>query len=271
MTPIPSAPEILAGRQPTVISAHFDDGVLSCGALLAACADAGAEATVVTVFSGAPEAPLSDVARSFHRTCGLPDDDAMTARRQEDDSAMKAVGARPVRLGALDALYRKDSSGNHRYLRDEELSRARLDTETEVVNLVSRLLADEPAVRDAEILMAPLAIGNHIDHRITRAAVWALDRPADSVLWYEDVPYQLFPPELRQPIDESPAGAEVFDATEQQWKRKLQGIECYASQTPHLLGEVSAMLPQFLTMYGEGIGNGAPAERYWRSCSPTMP
>jgi len=256
--------EALAGRRPTVLSPHYDDGVLSCGAVLAACADVGAPGTVVTVFTGDPVPPLSEEARNFHRRCGLPDHDPVGRRTVEDDLAMKAVGATPVRLGVPDALYRKDADGNPRYPRDAEMSTATLQSEADLVAYVARLLADEPAVRDSELVLAPLAIGNHIDHRITRAAALLLNRDPDTILWYEDVPYVLYPPQLREPVDESHVDPRLCRLTPEQWQTKLQAIDCYASQRAILLGGDTTALPKYLTMYAEGLGGGAPAERYWR-------
>lgn len=256
--------DVLAGRRPTVLSPHYDDGVLSCGAALAAAADAGLPGTVVTVFTGGPEAPLSDEARNFHRRCGLGDEDAVLRRTEEDDRALAVLDAAPVRLGVPDALYRVDGAGEHRYPRDEDMSRAGLGSEAELIGQVAKLMAEEPAVRDAELILAPLAIGNHIDHRITRAAVRLLDRDPNTILWYEDVPYVLYPPELRQPIDESHVAPRPCRVTAQQWEAKLRGIACYASQVAILLGGDSAALPKYLTMYATGLGDGVPAERYWR-------
>ncbi|RSM35688.1 PIG-L family deacetylase [Amycolatopsis balhimycina DSM 5908] len=255
--------EALAGRTPTVLSAHYDDGVLSCGGLLAAGAEAGTPGTVVTVFSGAPEPPLSAEARKFHRACGLADADAIARREAEDDRAMDVVGATPVRLGVPDALYRKDAAGNPRYPRDTEISRAALESEAELIGELAAVMAAEPAVRDAELLLAPLAIGNHIDHRITRAAARLLDRDPDTVWWYEDAPYVIFPRALLEPFDESRTAPRIFRLTGGQWDRKLRGIGCYASQAPILLGG-NTELPKYLTMYAESLAGGEPAERYWK-------
>lgn len=258
--------DILSVRSLTVVSPHFDDGVLSCGAALAACAATGAEPTVLTVFSGQPEPPLSAGAVAFHRACGLGDDDAVRRRQEEDELALKVVGAASAHLGIPEALYRKDDAGNHLYPRDEDSSRAGL--ETELVARLAQLLSDEPTVRAADLLLAPLAIGNHIDHRITRAAVRLLDRDPDTVAWYEDAPYVIFPPELLQPVDDSHVDPLVCPVGPDHWQAKLQAIDCYASQRAILLGGNTTDLPIYLTMYAESIGGGVPAERYWRLPAP---
>ena len=51
--------DFVSQRTIAVISPRLDDAVLSCGALLAACAEAGRKASVITVFNGRPQPPLS--------------------------------------------------------------------------------------------------------------------------------------------------------------------------------------------------------------------
>jgi LmbE family N-acetylglucosaminyl deacetylase len=65
-----------------VISPHLDDGVFSCGDLLASHPGAA----VVTVFAGGPSSSTDikpwDAAAGFH-----PGDNVMAARRAEDQTA----------------------------------------------------------------------------------------------------------------------------------------------------------------------------------------
>ena len=263
---LPPGDELRVGRTTVVLSPHLDDGVLSCGAALAACADAGSPATVLTVFTGEPEPPLSAEAVAFHRRCGLGDD-AVASRVVEDERALQVVGATPIHLGIQDALYRRNAEGDHRYPRDEDMGHAVLDDEAELVTTIAALLVDSPAVRDADLLLAPLAIGNHIDHRITRAAaeraVAELRREPGTVWWYEDAPYVIYPFELRRPTGTAPIDPRIWRCTPRQWQTKLRAIECYASQQPILLGGDTTSLPKYLTAYAEQLGDGEPAERYW--------
>jgi LmbE family N-acetylglucosaminyl deacetylase len=83
-----------------VISPHLDDGVMSCGALLAARPGA----TVATVFAGMPVAPerlTSWDARSGFGSAGQ----AVSARRREDAAALEILGARPVWCDLCDSQY----------------------------------------------------------------------------------------------------------------------------------------------------------------------
>jgi LmbE family N-acetylglucosaminyl deacetylase len=248
-------------RHVTVLSPHLDDGVLSCGALLAA----GADAAVVTVFTGRPEPPLSAGAEEFHRRCGLGPD-PIGQREDEDDLALKTVGADAVRLGIPEALYRSDQSGGHRYPDDRDLSAADLGAESALIADLAVRLADEPRVRDADLVLAPLGIGGHVDHRITAAAAERLGREPGTLLWYEDVPYALFPRSMRGPAPRTRRGPRVCRFRAEHWQAKLAAIECYASQRD-ILWRNRTGLARTLTFRARLLGRGAPAERYWSESS----
>lgn len=250
--------DALARRRITVISPHLDDAVLSCGALLTACADA----TVVTVFNGPPDLPLSAGAEEFHDKCGLGAD-AVAVREEEDDLALKTVGAASVRLGIPEALYRRDLSGDHRYPEDKDLSAATVGAEDALVADVADRLRHESRVRDADLVLAPLGIGGHIDHRIAAAALKRLGREPETVLWYEDVPYVLYPFWIRGSVRrDTRSGPRVCRFRPAQWQAKLQAIDCYASQRSILWWNTTGLAKR-LTSRAKLLGWGAPAERYW--------
>jgi LmbE family N-acetylglucosaminyl deacetylase len=247
----------LSRQRVTVLSPHLDDGVLSCGALLAACADA----VVVTAFTGRPTPPLSAGAEEFHRRCGFGPD-PVGQREDEDDLALRMVGATGVRLGIPEALYRRDESGAYRYAHDRDLSVAGLGAESALIAELAVRLADEPRVRDADLVLAPLAVGGHIDHRITAAAAERLGRAPGTLLWYEDVPYVLFPPSMRGPATRTRRGARVCRFRAEHWRTKLAAIECYASQRD-ILWRNPTGLAKMMTFRARLLGWGAPAERCW--------
>ncbi|MFG3289758.1 PIG-L deacetylase family protein [Streptomyces sp. NPDC048179] len=270
-----------AAARLVVLSPHLDDTALSCGAAVAAAATAGADVVAVTVFDGDPQGPLSTAAREFHRACGHGDD-AMAHRRAEDDAALARLGAVPVRLGLPEALYRRDAAGDARYptgqdifgrgfgsgyetATDEPHAGATgtpdpYDIEPDVVAEVVRRLTSLAAVRKAEMLLAPLAVGNHVDHRITATAARRLRRP---LLWYEDVPYALYDRCRGWQEALRPVGPMVHHASPVDWEAKLDAIDCYVSQHP-VLWEDPERRRETLTAYGTSVGAGdTPAERYW--------
>lgn len=141
------------------LSAHLDDVVLSCpGHVLAA--RAGADVVVATLFSE-----------------GGPDH----ARRRADDArACAALGARPLHLGLRDAPWRRGHPPSFRALVLDALERDAEDF-AEARRAVAALVA---SLRPA-LVYAPLAVGEHVDHR---ALFEAAPRHAR---FYEDQPYAL--------------------------------------------------------------------------------
>ena len=178
------------------LSPHLDDAVLSCGALLEYLARR-CPVTVVTVFTAASPRPWPLPARRQMRAIGEPDAERFYRQRQEEDSAVLAdMGVGRVHLGfptrcsagsARDqADCRGDRGGRLSDLplrcrpRPNRGRRARLTGEIAV------LIDDVARNADARLLLAPLGVGRHVDHLITRAAT---PEPAPRTLYYSDFPY----------------------------------------------------------------------------------
>ncbi len=83
-----------------VISPHLDDGVFSCGHLLAMAPGS----IVVTVFAGIP--PRGTPAPSWDRRAGFATaDQAVCVRRKEDRCALDILGAQAIWLDFFDGQY----------------------------------------------------------------------------------------------------------------------------------------------------------------------
>src|SRR5947207_14071926 len=162
--------DLLTGCQSVaVLSPHLDDAVLSSGAFIAECAQRHLRVVVVTVFNGPPEGPLSQPAVDFHGRCGHGDD-AMKYREIEDDLALQRLGALSQRLSLAEALYRRVPTGLHRYPNHTDINWANVANEADLVAALVERLAGLAAVRDADLLVAPLGVGSHIDHHVVTAA-----------------------------------------------------------------------------------------------------
>ncbi|NMO90660.1 PIG-L family deacetylase [Actinomycetospora sp. TBRC 11914] len=190
-----------AGARCLVLSPHLDDGVLSCGALLAELAPRS-EITVLTLFTEATDGPHGRAARSFLRQCAHPDAATLfRARRAEDHAVVASLGARAEHLGLTDALFRRrelpaalDRVGAlvpelaHRY------PTFRFDIARGRVSRGDRRLRAELATRiaaragEADLLLCPLGVGRHVDHLVTRdlGLAWP-----GTVVWFSDFPYAL--------------------------------------------------------------------------------
>jgi hypothetical protein len=171
-----------------VLSPHLDDAVLSCGALLAHLAPRH-RITVVSVFTAAAPPPWSLPARRALRALGAEDaEEFYRLRRAEDLEVLGGLGATPVHLGYADALFRRAAPGRPAY------RTFRFDAARGRVAACDAGLAAEVAARFGEVVracgagmvLAPLGIGRHVDHLITRAAA---SGPGLRTIYYSDFPY----------------------------------------------------------------------------------
>lgn len=193
--------EIAARQGPVVVlSPHLDDAVLSCGELIARSA-AHTEITVVTLFTEAGAPPYTISARRYLHQVGAVDAQVLyQQRRAEDRAVLRSAGARWVHAGLPDALHRRRPvEGTRRRLSRllPELAHvypayrphvvsgriAPSDAETlrAVCQLVARVASGNPAV-----ILAPLAVGGHVDHVLARTAAEA---SGACVVYYSDFPY----------------------------------------------------------------------------------
>lgn len=160
------------------ISPHLDDAAFSAGGLLAAHARDGGRVTVVTCFTGNVAAPTG-----FALACQLdkglaPDVDYMALRRAEDEAACAVIGATPAHLPFLEAPHRG-------YAGAPALFAPRRADDT-MVDQLAPALAGLLHRLSPDLLLAPLALGDHVDHWVVRDALARIGR---SVLMWEDWPY----------------------------------------------------------------------------------
>lgn len=241
-------------RRVLAISPHLDDAALSVGATLADLAAQGAHIHVVTLFTGSPTEPLSAVARHFHTNCGLPEDaSAVALRIDEDRAAMNELGARAEHYGFLDAVYRKAPDGswlcghNRAMFDDLPLGRdAFLDELSGEINSV--LAAVVP-----DLVLTCAAVGDHIDHRLTKVAVLDAVSGTDmqTLLW-EDLPYA-----IKHPPATMPALART--TSPEAWQRKWRAIACYTTQV-RMLWPADANWAAELFTHATTRGDGTPVE-----------
>lgn len=188
---------VAAGDPVLVLSAHLDDAVLSCGALLSGLVK-HCPVTVVTLFTAAGPPPHTYAARSFLRQCVVPDAAGLfEARRVEDGEVLTSLGAEWRHLGVLDALFRTrrlparlDGAARllpelgHRYPTYRyDIAKGRV---SRADRAMPRMLADQLSDIDAAVVLAPIGVGAHVDHLITRRAGELLGRP---LVRYSDFPY----------------------------------------------------------------------------------
>ena len=173
------------------ISPHLDDIAYSCGGLVWQQTQAGDKVEIWTICAGdPPEGELPPLAEMHHKRWGVGRE-AVAARREEDKRASEIIGASPRYFSVLDAIYRlHPETGQPVYNAAEEIfGRLNPAESAKIKEIVEILAAELPSEAN---VVAPLTVGNHVDHQLVSAALHALQIP----LWYyADIPYVMKNPE----------------------------------------------------------------------------
>jgi LmbE family N-acetylglucosaminyl deacetylase len=183
------------------LSAHLDDAVLSCGALMSRLVRTS-RVVVVTVFSAAGPPPHTLAARSFLRQCAATGAaELYEGRHEEDAEVLRRLGAEHLHLDVPDALFRRRAVPApvarlgrvvpelvHRYPTFRfDIDRGRVSRGDRVlVELLQarvRRIAEEVS---AGLVFCPIGVGRHVDHLLTRSVGEGFP---GRVAYYSDFPY----------------------------------------------------------------------------------
>jgi LmbE family N-acetylglucosaminyl deacetylase len=235
------------------LSSHFDDVVLSAGGLVWELSHRGDWVEIWTICAGDPPAdkPLTDYAQLLHGFWDIGED--VPAKRSLEDAACCAVlGAWVFRRYTVpDNIYRYLPGSDEPLIQENEDQFKPLEpSESYLVPLVADFIRKNlPQTCE---LVAPLAIGNHRDHVLTRTAAERLGFP----IWhYADYPYLIYgehnlvdflpdqPDSLS--VEISPAGLHAWQA----------GFACHRSQIPLLFVDEDDMRASIEKYLQSGYGN----------------
>lgn len=198
--------EIIKKRMPCVfMSPHLDDAILSSGGLLMRLASK-TETIVATVFTEALLPPYTFSTKVNLKMCGGHKDarDLFRLRRAEDIEACKAIGARHVHFGFLDASFRKKRNvsmvskifgkilpeAEHIYptyrfhIVSGKISK---NDEYTLAMLEKRLRSFKKKAGNC-VVFCPLGLGRHVDHIMVSAIC---RKVFPTVVYWEDYPYNL--------------------------------------------------------------------------------
>jgi LmbE family N-acetylglucosaminyl deacetylase len=169
------------------LSAHLDDAVLSCGALIHRQRTHRERVIVLTVCAGdAPATGLSSFAQALH-TRWQTAVNAVAIRRDEDIAAVRSLGAEHIHLNIPDCIYRAHpETGTPLYASEAALFGEWDPAEFVLARKVARSVFDLCRITRATQVYVPLAIGRHVDHQLTRRAAELSGLP---LAFYEDYPY----------------------------------------------------------------------------------
>jgi LmbE family N-acetylglucosaminyl deacetylase len=247
------------------ISPHLDDIALSCGGRVWKLTQAGEPVLIVTLCAGDTPGQVADspAVRRVHDEWRLGAN-PYAGRRREDRRACRLLGARPLHLDLLDAVYRQDGAGRMLYSRKFIGARVKpWDRRHHAVAMRAALTALDRNYPGARVF-CPLAFGAHVDHIIARAEVEAIFA-AGRLIYYEDYPYaELAGPEAWKSATNGLQPGIVRLSPEARAAR-LDAIGEYRSQLFALFRErdPQAARARMAERVGKYIAS-VKGERYWR-------
>jgi LmbE family N-acetylglucosaminyl deacetylase len=222
-----------------ILSPHLDDAALSCGGLVAALAKQRS-VEIWTIFSGAPLfGPYSPLADWFHGISGGWSGARLAwRRRREDVKACHLIGATPRHFAWFDAVYRFGSTGEPLYhdTRQESWNSQEDALVTAIAGALRRKLSFE------DLVIAPLGIGQHVDHLILRSAAQHLELP--ELAYYVDVPYiRKFPEELytrTSGLEKHPY--QISEEDKSAWIRSVMAYKTQIRMLEDAVGSLEALI-----------------------------
>lgn len=239
------------------LSPHLDDVALSCGGQISMQTAAGQSVLIVTIAAGDPPlVPLSEFARLLHDRWELVAD-TVARRRAEDMAACQILGADYLHWDIPDCIYRQHPvTGELLYLSRDAIFGEVHPAEFGLVDELIHRLANLP---QHHRLLAPLTVGHHVDHQLTRLAA---ERCFGSGIWYyEDYPY----------VREAGALATVIPPASSDWQAHVIPLNQTAVQAR--VEAIAAFASQISTFFNgrqeleEQINNAVQAvggERIWQ-------
>lgn len=169
------------------LSPHFDDVALSCGGLVWEQAQSGDLVSIWTICAGeTPPGDISPFAKTLHARWEAGQN-APLKRRAEDIASCHRLGASYRHFSLPDCIYRRDLlTGEFMYGSELSLN-GPLQAGDEP--LIKRLTEEiRQAIPGDITIVCPLALGNHVDHQLTRRVAEGLKCKC---LYYPDFPYVL--------------------------------------------------------------------------------
>jgi LmbE family N-acetylglucosaminyl deacetylase len=208
------------------LSPHFDDAALSCGGLVWEQAQRDEKVSIWTVCAAEPpSADLSPFAQELHARWKL-DKNAPALRRIEDKISCQRLGTSSRYFSICDCIYRRHpGTGEYMYADESALNGILQPGDFQVIQSL-RDEIKQPQQLDANFV-CPLALGNHVDHQLTRRAAEGLNR---SLWYYADYPYVLRNASLLEQMEAEGWANQVFPISQDGLAAWIDSISAHASQ-----------------------------------------
>ena len=240
------------------LSPHLDDAVFSCGGQIFMQSEAGQAVLVATLMAGEPQTDRrSMLAEYLHHNWGVTAETAVAQRRAEDEAACRRLGAEAIHFSFPDCIYRvHPQSEEPLYTSDEALFG---DVEAAETYLIGDIVDAMKGLPAAGRILAPLGIGHHVDHQLTRQAA-ERHFGRERLIFYEDYPYVQRDPDAIEALlgPETMWEPELIPLTAAAFRARLEAALTYHSQISVLFNNPKAMADGMKT-YVESVGG----ERVW--------
>lgn len=229
-------------RTAVAVSPHLDDAVFSAGGTLRVLVRAGWAVRVVTCFTASVRDP-NPFALSTQLDKGLSADVDYPAVRRAEDRAAQRV------LGALPPLHLPFPEAPHRGYDSVARLFGRLRGDDDVCRALAPYLAR--CLEGADLVLAPQAIGAHVDHRVVARTVAAV-AASERIAWWRDAPYVLREPDaaMDPAIAVGPHSAEVAIDIGAVADVKAAAAACYTTQLGFQFGGAEAVGPVLTRLAG---------------------
>ena len=238
------------------LAPHLDDVVLSCGGQIFEETQRGKRVLVVTIMAGDPPKIVSDYAQSLHTRWELAAN-TTAARRREDIVACDILEADTLHWQIPDCIYRTHpETGAPFYVSDNDIFG---DIHPAEAHLVNQLLAQLAELPPSNQIIAPLTVGNHVDHQIVKRA--AIQYFGARLEFYEDYPYVQTPGSLDflQSTDGINWKVTVIPVSQKALAAKIEAILAYRSQISTFFTDRADLEQQVI-----GYANNVGGERIWK-------
>lgn len=181
------------------ISPHFDDAVLSAGALMMDLSGK-TQVTVINVFTK-PGQNNTLSAKSFIKQCGSETGkNLFVAREKEDKKVLSEMNIKVVNLGLLDALWRTKGGKVYGFLgkivpefahiyptyrwhvKKGKISTYDRDTTRKLTKELLRI------IKPGDFIFCPIGIGGHVDHLLVKKVC---EQSFENLIFWSDYPYNI--------------------------------------------------------------------------------
>lgn len=232
------------------LSPHLDDVALSCGGLVWEQVRAGERVSIWTICAGdPPEANLSPFARSLHKRWGTRLH-SVEQRRREDLASCAILGVDTLHFSILDCIYRRNRDGQYLYDSEESLTGPVHPSDKSLVEALSRDLIQ--LLPDDSRLVCPLALGDHVDHHLTRSAA---EKLGCTRWYYPEYPYVQRSPGWMDELRKVGWNRESWTISESGIHAWEESVAAHSSQISTFWDDLNEMRSSLRNYYKGGGGN----------------